>query len=365
MELSAQPETLRILFVTTGTSIPSSRFRVHQYLPYLENLGIEATVLTGYGPRYNQIAGTRYGPLYKAAGRAKRAVGMIGQVHRYDAVFLQRVALPFSALPERVAARINPRIVFDFDDAIYLESPTAPGGRARRAFDAAVAASRHVVAGNHHLAAEAGAPTKTTVVPTVVDTSHYQPSPAEPTDRVVIGWMGTASNFYQLEQIAGELEQVLADRPRARLRIVSNARFERFSGHPQVEQVRWSADSEVDVLQEFDIGLMPLDDTPWSRGKCGFKLIQYMAVGRTAVASAVGANREIVTDGWDGVLVAPGDSWVRPLVDLIDQPSRRHEIGARARARVVAAYSIDSALPTLVQILRRVARETKPAPLSP
>jgi glycosyltransferase involved in cell wall biosynthesis len=350
-------DSLDVLFSVVGSSIPSSRFRVMQFLPHLEPHGVRAGLSYGYGSQYNLHGRRIYGPAYKLFGRMRRAARTVAQASRWDVVFLQRTALPFTALPERLTSARNPRIIFDFDDAIFLDERGMVRGRRHRAFLDAIAASAHVVAGNQFLADHTAAPDKTTVVPTVIDTDRYRPAAASVSDRgttVWMGWMGTASNFYQLDRIVPVLEQVLSARPTVRLRIVSNARFEPLGSHPGVEQVPWSAEHEIELLQSFDIGIMPLDDTPWSRGKCGFKLIQFMAVGKPVVASAVGVNNQIVSEGVSGHLVKDGDEWSEALISLIDSRAERERMAPNARRRIESSYSIHSVLPTLLGIMNAV-----------
>lgn len=347
---------LDVLFLAMGTKTPASRFRVQQFFPYFQQHGIQPTLQAGYGDGYNVHAGRPYSPLYKLLCRFKRAALTVSEAGDHDLVFLQRTALPFTSLPERLAAQRNPRVIFDFDDAIFLNGAGVPQGRAFRTFREAVRVSSHIFAGNAYLAAHTEAPEKTTVLPTVIDTDQYVPAEREAGEAVVIGWMGTSSNFHQLQRIVPSLERVLKARPHARFRLVSNAQFEPLEHHPQVEQIRWSAEHELALLQSFDVGIMPLADTAWSRGKCGFKLIQYMAVGKPVVASAVGANVEIVPEGQAGYLIPEGDDWTEPILALVDSVEDRERMGARARHRIVDAYSIESVLPQFVDVFARVAR---------
>lgn len=350
---------MKVLFISTGVEEPASRFRVLQFLPHFERMGIECTSFSGYGASYNRIAQTPVGPLYKLYCRGTRALRTLA-VGGYDAVFLQRTALPTSALVERIAARRNPRIIFDFDDSIFLEpGPRGrPNGPRSVAFHQAIAASARVVAGNAFLAAAAGAPDKTIVIPTVVDTDRY--TPEAPGGRrsgpVVIGWMGTSSNFPYLEEIVPAVRQLLDEQPGLVFRIVSNAPFQPLAGHPRVEQVPWSEETELASLRGFDIGVMPLEDTDVARGKCGFKMIQYMSVGTPVVSSAVGANVEILAGSGAGELVSPAGDWVTPLRALALNPERRHAMALAARRRIVQAYSVESVLGRYASLFESVAR---------
>jgi glycosyltransferase involved in cell wall biosynthesis len=169
--------------------------------------------------------------------------------------------------------------------------------------------------------------------------------------------MGTSSNFPHLDEVAPAMRQLLDERPGLVFRIVSNAPYQPLMDHPGVEQIPWSEETELTSLRGFDIGLMPLEDTDVARGKCGFKMIQYMSVGTPVVSSAVGANIEILTGTGAGELVAPAGDWISPLRELASNPARRHAMGIAGRRRVVHAYSVQSVLDRYVALFASVARD--------
>lgn len=353
--LRAPHRRLRVLFLTEGRDVPASRFRAEQFFPIFEREGVHCTLIGAYGRLYNRLHTTPLGAPYKLLTRGARAVaGLRGA--RYDLVFSQRPALPQSALPELLLSRVQPRIVFDFDDSIWLGPGGAPSIARERTFRDVVGCARWVVAGNGYLARRAAAPEKTTVLPTVVDMDATTPPP-EPRDprAPIVGWMGTAGNIPFLETVMPEVLRAVADSPGARVRIVSNARSRLYEGHPLVEQVAWSRSSEVDLLRSFDIGLMPLPDDELTRGKCGFKMIQYMAVGAAVVASSVGANPELFAGSGAGELVAPGESFEPALRALLADPSRRSEAGRRGRRHAVETFGLGPVAARYLEIFDRVA----------
>lgn len=348
---------MRVLFITSGSEDPGTRFRASQFFPYFEANGIRCTHRGAYGGWYNRLFDVPVlGPGYKLGCRLKRAVYGL-EAWRYDAVVLQRTALDFTPLPERVLARLNPRVVLDVDDAVFLDpNGSAEAPRRERTFREVVRLSAHVIAGNDYLAEHARAPAKTTVIPTVIDTDRYRPLDGEArSGPLVIGWMGTAGNFTYFGPMLPAIRRVLDERPDTIFRIVSNAPFEPLRGHPQVEQVRWSEAAELDELRRFDVGIMPLVDSTWARGKNGFKLIQYMSVGRPVVASPVGVNPQILDGGGAGLLAGDGEEWHRALTRLCADAALRRDLGRAARARVVHRYSIRSVLDTYVDLFARVA----------
>lgn len=344
---------MRILFLCEGITIPASRYRVLQFLPYFKAQNIDSTVRFGYGDAYNQIAKTRAAPIYKTAMRAKRLL-FAADADEFDVVFLQRPTFPQTAIGEELAHWLNPHTIFDFDDSLWLLGDGSTSDQRRSGFDRTVDIVKHVIAGNDFLADEVRHPQKTTVIPTVIDTELYHPLITRSDDTITIGWMGTSGNFPFLEKITSSLKSVLSRRSNVRLRLVSNALFTPLANVDGVEQIRWTAASEVSLLQSFDIGLMPLVDSVLTHGKCAFKMIQYMAVGIPVVVSDIGANRAVFGNVNPGFLLKDFD-WEEALVALIDDVLLRNEMGRRGRSRAVSRYSIASVLPKYIEIFHQVA----------
>jgi glycosyltransferase involved in cell wall biosynthesis len=345
---------LRIAFFTEGVDIPASRFRCEQFLPHFEREGIEYAVFHGYGPRYNAMHRHPLGPLYKLACRSRRAMSTV-TAKGFDLFFLQRTAFPFSALPEQLRQALGKPTVFDFDDLLDVGPRGRTSASRARTFRASIRGATHVIAGNGHLAALADAPRKTTIIPTVVDTTIYRPPEIRPlSEPLTIGWMGTSSNFKSLRTALPGVTQVLNARPHIRFRVVSNAPFSELNSHKQVEQVPWSRARELELLQSFDIGLMPLEDTPVTRGKCGFKMLQYMATGSAVVSSAVGANPELFKDSHSGALVPVGGDWTKPLLELVDDSERRRAAAQSGRRHVDSRYSVRTMVPLYINLFKRV-----------
>jgi glycosyltransferase involved in cell wall biosynthesis len=208
-----------------------------------------------------------------------------------------------------------------------------------------------VIAGNEYLARYAReANSNVTLIPTVVDVARYLPCTRKRghDGRLVVGWIGSPSSAgYLLERI--EALRRFCRNASARLVLVGSGPIE-LPGVP-VEVRSWREDAEVAEIQRFDIGIMPIPDTPWARGKCGFKLIQYMACGVPVVASPVGANVRIVDDGQNGFLAGTDDQWVAALSTLAASSLRRQQFGMAGREKVVRRYSLDVAAPLLAGVL--------------
>lgn len=346
---------MRVLFLCEGESIPATRFRVGQFIPHFEDHGLSCEVRFGYGADYARQS-ARFGGVYKLAWRARR-VAFAADADEFDVVFIQRPTFPQTALAEELVNWLNPRTIFDFDDSLWIGPGGVESKARRRGFDKTVDMCAHLIAGNDFLAKEAGHPEKTTVIPTVIDAARYVPGMITNPQGIVIGWMGTAGNFPFLEAAVPSLKTVLAKYPEAKLRLVSNAEFLPLKEHPQVEQIRWQATTEIKLLQSFDIGLMPLIDSALTRGKCAFKMIQYMSVGRPVVVSAVGANQDVFGDGTKPPgRILSGFDWGDALSELIEDASLRQAMGECGRERVEAFYSVRAVLPRYLEIFHAIAR---------
>jgi glycosyltransferase involved in cell wall biosynthesis len=342
---------------------PGQRYRIEQWSPYLRDLGIEVTfepfaspgllrALYARGQWGAKIAGM-------TAGIARRFSEAL-HARKYDAVFLQREgSLIGPAWSERLLKARQPALVYDFDDAIYLPyvSPTnsylsyLKFPWKTRALCRMAAA---VVAGNDHLAGYASRYNdRVLVVPSTVSLREYRERPPSLPGRIpVVGWTGSHSSVQYLS-IVREALQELRRRRLFRVLIIGVERFE-IPG-VEVECRPWSAESEVRDLWDMDVGLMPLPDEPWARGKCGMKAIQYMGVGIPAIVSPVGANREIVTDGVTGFHAATAAQWVETLDRVLGDDGLRLRLGTAAREAVGVRYSAESQAPRIAEILRQVA----------
>jgi glycosyltransferase involved in cell wall biosynthesis len=239
--------------------------------------------------------------------------------------------------------------VLDLDDAVFHRWAGLESAKTRRL----AALCHHMVVGNRYIAEFLDAPERTTIIPTVVDVERYTPRP-EPPGPLTLGWTGVASNLRELEPLADTLAEVCRATG-GRLRIVAERCDARFLRDVPVEFVPWSPASEVTALGGVHIGLMPLRDTPFNRGKCGFKLLQYQARAIPVVASPVGANRDIVEPGRTGLFAARPAEWRDALMALARDRDARVAMGRAARVRVERDYSIVVAAPRLAAVIREVA----------
>jgi glycosyltransferase involved in cell wall biosynthesis len=249
--------------------------------------------------------------------------------------------------------------VFDVDDAIYVRKPRRLGDAPddsvwrRRKFAATCRSVNEVAAGNDILAGVARASARAvTVLPTSIDTALYRPSNALQEDPPTIVWIGSPENLSYLEMIRPALARLRARHPRLKMRIICS----RFPQWPDVdiERVAWSSAIEADSLASAHIGVMPLTDDEWARGKCAFKLLQYMAAALPCVASPVGANTEAVIDGVTGLHARTAADWERQLEALITSPQLRAQLGSNGHAHVESRYSMRTYRTRYAELLARL-----------
>ena len=349
---------MRVLLLSRyGQLGPSSRLRHYQFLPALAAAGIEVDVAPLLPDRYLSM-------LYGGGGRSP---GLVAQayltrlralltVRRYDLAWIEKEILPWLPYPlERLLLAGVPYAV-DFDDAWFHKYDRHRSGAVRALLgdklDRLMSRAALVTVGNDYLGdrARAAGARRILTLPTVVDLNRYPPhKPATGKERVTIGWIGSPSTSPYLDLVRAPLEAMVAD-GRADL-VLIGAGKEALSGLP-VRRLDWTEASEVSDILSFDIGIMPLADTPWERGKCGYKLIQYMACGRPVVASPVGVNTSIVEHGVNGFLADTEAEWREALGRLCAEPGLRAAAGAAGRARVEQRYCVDRIVPPLIDGLR-------------
>lgn len=326
--------TLDLLFLTpSGETLPSVRFRV---LPFVD-LGRQRGLSVDWR-------------------RAPKAI------HQRLAFLLTLPAARVAVIQQKLFApwelslirRRCQKLVYDVDDALWALHPAEvgqPGSAEKSAkikarFAHTCASVDLVIAGNDYLAEHARERQQNVfVLPTLLDTDKYTPPPpdASGVGPFRVGWMGTSGNLFFLPEV---LRQLAPHRERLDVRIVSDHAYEG-ELHEMVRFERWSPSLEVDQLRGFEAGLMPLTDDEYTRGKCGFKILQYMACGAVPVASAVGFNTQILTHGHDGLLVRQPSDWAAHILALAADRDRLERMALNARATVVQRFSLGGMAPRL------------------
>ncbi len=360
---------MKVLFLTLySRNFPSTYFRVYQYLPYLERAGIKYRICPAIPEEWEitYYKGKKWGKMiFEARGVGKRVKESISGL-QYDVIFLQKGITPanFRGL-ERLLFLFNANVIYDFDDAVYIAPPQEFRNKLfsclqdKKQVEKIIRRVRLVIAGNTHLARYAEEfNKKVRIIPTPIDTDRYRVREYRPGKRVIIGWSGSQSTNKYLNTIAPIISKLAIKTPHV-LRIMSNS-MKGIDGKlfspAEIEFVPWSREKEAEVIRSFDIGVMPLEDDEWSRGKCGLKALQYMASGVPVVASPVGVNREIIEDGVNGFLANTEDEWEDKLDLLLEEGKKRKEIGLKGRETVEKSYSLKVNAPSLIKTLREVAR---------
>ncbi len=323
----------RILFLSKGEDSPSTRYRALQFFPRLSEAGFEPVHVT-------------------MAGSPGSYLGALAEARRADVVVVLRKTLPGMLLWSlRKCAR---RLVFDFDDAIFANSDGSASATRAARFAAMARASDHLFAGNAFLAERAAACNPAvTVVPTCIDAARYDVTAEKPADHVDLVWIGSRSTRKYLEQALPALRLAAERVPGLRLKIIAD--FDLPDAGIETVPVRWSAEREARELASSHVGIAPMADNDWTRGKCALKVLQYMAAGLPVVSSRAGVNAEVVRPGDNGFLADSPEDWARAIEDLAGAPALRENLGRAGRELVLSRYATGPVFETLKGALERLA----------
>jgi glycosyltransferase involved in cell wall biosynthesis len=340
-----------------GAQAASARYRLMQYVPGLRAAGIDLEVHPLLADDYvrARFSGTRVPARSIIKYYLNRAV-LLGRQQNYDLAIINGELFPY--LPGMLESRVlRVPYIYDLDDAFFvkyrLERFKGVSFILKDKFKPIISRAAAVTAGSHYLERHVrmwnGA---THFLPTVVDTQRYVRAPRNTEGVFTIGWIGSPSTSAYLSLLSEPLYQLGRESP---------VRFVVVGGHcapiPGVEVVvqQWTEADEVNTINTFDVGVMPLFDDEWARGKCAFKLIQYMSCGVPVVASPVGANEEVVSTT-SGFFASNSEEWVTNLRHLRDCASLRKRMGSAARERIEMCYSLASTLPTMTNVILSAAR---------
>lgn len=334
----------KIAFYTKYTSLgASSRLRSVQYFDFFEREGFTVTHYPLFGRKYllALYKGSKKTIFYLILGYLKRFFSLFF-VFRYDFIFIEKELFPyFPALFEIGLAKTTRGYIVDYDDAIFhkydLNHNILVRAFLRNKIDLVMKNSRCVLAGNSYLASrakEAGAK-KVIIVPTSVDVERYVRIRHINSSFFLLGWIGSPSTFKYVERLLPLFYEIKEKYPHFYVNIIGATQT-----HSQIDFIRyipWSESSEVDEITKFDVGLMPLLSSPWELGKCSYKLIQYMACSVAVLASPVGMNTEIVTNGYNGFLVNDYE-WFSYIENYILDRSLAERHGKNGRTLVESRF---------------------------
>ncbi len=354
---------MRILMLPRYTTRgASSRYRFWQYVPGLRRAGHEVDIKPLMSDGYlTELYGTgRRGWRWLAAGYAARFLDVL-RAKQYDAVLCEHEVFPFlPAAAEMIFSKRNARFILDYDDAPHCKYERWP--LLRRKIGRLMAAAETVVVGNSELEGYAREFTAhVTVIPTVVNLSNYpNHQEAALSSRIRIAWIGTPMTANYLKPLIPELGRLQKKHKHVGFRFIGAGSFP--TNGLRIESLEWSVATEGQLLSECDIGIMPLSDTEFARGKCGLKLIQYMACGLPVVASPVGVNRKIVEENRSGFLAANSGEWFEKLEALIENADMRKRFGELGRCKVAAEYTVEHGLAKWLEILEKRSRHREQRP---
>lgn len=348
---------------------PSSRLRVWQYLKYLEKLGINWCFRPFMSSAFYKIV---YQPghfglktYHFIICAFNRFLDLI-RIKKYDLVFVQREAFPFGPpIFEWIVTKILGKpLIYDFDDAIFLKTKSQYNNlvqflKSPQKVSKIIQMSTHVIVGNKYLQEYALEFNRNvTIIPTPVDTEEFKSGVKNAKKgNVVLGWIGSHSTTPYLLPLKNVFQRLKKEHSNLTVKLIGAESIA--DELPATQCLKWALEDELRDLRSFDIGIMPVPDNAWARGKCALKILQYMAIGIPVVCSPVGVNKEIVKNGVNGFWAASEEEWYERLQMLIENPELRRTIGLRARATVETSYSVKACLPILTKILRRTGERVR------
>lgn len=362
----------RILFVAAHkpNRSPSQRYRFEQFVPYWESKGFEVTMswvleAEDYLHLYAPGAVMAKARIYLNSHRRRSAQVRLAAGH--DLIFLQRETFMTGGVHfERLLAATGVPLIYDFDDAIWLMNVSDGNRKLRWLKDPGkiqriLPLAKVVIAGNNYLAQFAGNyHPRVEMIPTVIDTDKYLPvaphaGPAEP---LTICWTGSRTTLAYLMETAPMLLELRKRSPVPfKLRVICDVPVE-IPGL-DVENRPWDSGTETTDLADIDIGIMPMPEDEWGKGKCGFKGLQYMGMGKPAVLQDHGANRDIVQQGVNGFLASTADQWIQELTRLLADAELRRSVGTAARRTVEEKYSVRAWRDRYVDIFNELIENKK------
>lgn len=352
---------MRILLLSRYGSLgASSRVRSILYLSYCKKNGINVDIEPLFSDEYLTALYSRKSRWRMVLSGYFHRFMVLLTVRKYNLIWLEKEIFPFlPASFERFLNLLGIPYVVDYDDAWFHRYDQHPGRFIRLVFahkiDAVMRHAALVVAGNEYIAdhANAAGARQVEIVPTVVDLEQYKVGRLQNIAPLTVGWIGSPATTHYLLELASVFESLKLEFD---IRFVAiGANVEELKGLP-VEVWPWSEDTEVQSIQACDIGIMPLVDSSWERGKCGYKLIQFMACGLPVVASPVGVNKQIVEHGVNGFLAKDLQEWKQVLRQLLNDHELRKSMGRHGRERVEAWYSLQIQSPRVEAFMSEVLK---------
>jgi len=356
---------MKVLFVTTGTaSAAATRYRVSQYIPLLKSRGLDCdvfSIISGFTTKYmikspdmNGMNRLAYYALFLIE-RFMRSWLVIFRSPKYDRIFLQRVTFPLRL--EKLLHRLNPNIIFDIDDAIYLPDTqhNDPLTKLKKFIKegevkAVLKISKCAIVENEYIkeyvSQFCGHIYK---IPGPIDADRYFVKEKEDKKNIVVGWIGSPATTCYLDILNNVFLKLLQKYSDLSIHLIGAGKYS-LPGF-KIKKIPWCYDTEVAELQKFDIGLMSMPDNEWTRGKLGCKMLQYMALGIPTVASDTETNREIMTNGVNGFLAKGENEWIDSISRLIESPELRRTLSLAGRRTIEEKCSLKKSVNSLLEVL--------------
>lgn len=343
----------KILFLTPYplNSAPSQRFRFEQYFPFFADKNIDYHT----SPFLDEATWKIF---YKKGYFFKKTLGIIKglinrhllifKIHQYDKLFIHReAAMVGPAYFEWIYAKIlKKEIIFDFDDAIWLKDVSNANENLSwlkfpNKTKAIITYSKTIIAGNNYLAHYAKQFNNNVfVIPTTIDTNYHFIANKKTAKSIKIGWTGSVTTNKHLALVINIIKELAKKYPHIEIIMISNQPI--IQSDLKIKFIAWNQESEINDLSQINIGIMPLPDDKWAKGKCGFKGLQYMALEIPTIMSPVGVNTEIIQDGVNGFLANSNEEWFNKLESLILSEDLRVKLGKAGRQTVIEKYSVEA-----------------------
>ncbi len=331
---------------------PGQRYRFEQYFDYFEENNIVCDLANIISEEDDKV-------MYQSRNYIKKAFVAINayktrylnlkDIENYNLVVIYREAIPTrSVFFEKMISKKNIPIVLDFDDAIWIKDVSSVNKnlawfKNEKKIEHILPLCSHVTCGNiylHDFAKKFN--NNVSIIPSTVDTNHYVPIKRQDDNPVRIGWVGSHTTIKHFEKILN-VYKIIKEKYKQNVEFIVVGDENYSNSELDIKVVKWENTKEVELFNSFDIGVMPLPDNEWTKGKCGMKGLLYMSVGIPAVISAVGMNKDIIEDGVDGFLPLGENQWLEVLIKLIENPELRNKIGTNGRRKVIEKYSKESA----------------------
>ena len=359
----------KILFVVSHrrNRAPNQRFRFEQYISVLEKNGFECAfsplIKTAKEDALFYSKGNLLRKLPLGIKLACRRIRDVMRARQFDVIFIAReafvVGYPFF---EKIFAFSRAKIVFDFDDSIWMNVVSTNNKffswlKSGSKTASIIRLSNLVLAGNQYLADYAGKYNNNVkVFPTTIDTHQYLPKYNPCKDTITIGWSGSFSTIEHFKLAIPALTEIKKKYGAlVNFLVIGDKRYKNIE--LEINSIDWSKDSEIEHLYEIDIGIMPLPNDEWAKGKCGLKGLQYMALGIPTIMSPVGVNSQIIHDGKNGFLADDINEWVEKISILIENPKLRSELGKAGRNTVQLGYSVESQQEKYIKLFQSLVSE--------